>query len=128
MSIENQCRDAAVEFLEAYVPNGIDAVRERITEDFVWWTPTSGEIQDRLSSIKEKTRELYKAPPIFTITGVTAQDDRVAIEATSDGTLINGRHYYNRYHFLIKVRGNKVCLVREYSDTKHVAEVWAGLL
>jgi len=128
MSTNNQNRDAAVNFLQNYVQNGIEAVRGQITQDFVWWTPTSGEIQNRLADIKEKTKTLYEKSPVFTVTGVTAEDNRVAVEATSDGKLINGRHYYNRYHFLIQLRGGRICLVREYSDTKHVAEVWAGLL
>jgi ketosteroid isomerase-like protein len=58
--------------------------------------------------------------------GVTAEGDRVALEAESYGEHANGKVYNNLYHFLIEVRGGKIQAVREYLDTIHAQEVLVG--
>ena len=62
--------------------------------------------------------------------GVTAEGDRVAVEAESYGEMASGTIYNNLYHFLFEVRGSKIQAMREYRDTLHAKEVledpWAG--
>jgi uncharacterized protein len=58
--------------------------------------------------------------------GITAEGDRVALEAESYGETANGKVYNNMYHFLIEVRGGKVQAVREYLDTIHAQDVLVG--
>jgi ketosteroid isomerase-like protein len=53
------------------------------------------------------------------VTGVTAEGDRVAIEAESSATLMNGNVMSQVYHFLFEIRSEKVYRVREYIDTAH---------
>ncbi len=60
----------------------------------------------------------------LTIKGVTAEEDRVAIEAESYGELTNGRVYNNQYHFLIEVREGKIQNIREYADTLHARQTF----
>lgn len=55
--------------------------------------------------------------------GLTAEGDRVALEAQSYGEHVNGKVYENKYHFLFIVRDAKVQTVREYLDTIHAKEV-----
>ncbi len=69
-----------------------------------------------------------KGPSKLTIKRITAEEDRVAVEAESDAHLVNGKHYHNVYHFLIVVRGGKVHEVRESVDTKSAAETFGDLL
>jgi ketosteroid isomerase-like protein len=57
------------------------------------------------------------------VKGVTAEGDRVAVEAESFAKMKNGKTYQNRYHFLCEVRGGKIQAVREYLDTMHANEV-----
>ena len=57
------------------------------------------------------------------IKGVTAEGERVAVEAESFAKMKNGKTYQNRYHFLCEVRGGKIQTVREYLDTMHANEV-----
>jgi len=57
------------------------------------------------------------------IKGVTAEGERVALEAESFAKMKNGKTYQNRYHFLCEVRGGKIQTVREYLDTMHANEV-----
>jgi ketosteroid isomerase-like protein len=62
----------------------------------------------------------------FTIKTLTAEDDRVAIEAESYGRHASGRTYANQYHFLMRVRGGKIAEWREYLDTMHANDVLCG--
>ena len=57
---------------------------------------------------------------------MTAEGDRVAVEAESYGVHANGKVYNNAYHFLIEVRNGKIQAVREYLDTIHAKEVLVG--
>src|ERR1700720_1955951 len=57
------------------------------------------------------------------VKGVTAEGDRVAVEAESFAKMKSGKTYQNRYHFLCEVRGGKIQAVREYLDTMHANEV-----
>ena len=59
----------------------------------------------------------------FTITGMVAEDDKVAVEATSEGEHISGQTYTNEYHFLFEFRGDKVLRLKEYMDTEQVTDV-----
>jgi hypothetical protein len=51
---------------------------------------------------------------------MTAEGDRVAVEAESKARLANGTLYHNRYHFLFVVRDGRIQVVKEYLDTLHV--------
>jgi ketosteroid isomerase-like protein len=62
----------------------------------------------------------------FMITGTTAEDDRVAIEAESYGTTRAGKLYNNLYHLLILLEKDKIKTVREYLDSGHATEVLGG--
>jgi ketosteroid isomerase-like protein len=53
----------------------------------------------------------------FDVVSVTAQDDRVAVEATSAAELRNGKTYRNHYVFMFTARNGKLAGVKEYSDS-----------
>ncbi len=59
----------------------------------------------------------------FTVTGMTAEGDRVAVQAESLGAHVSGKTYHNKYHFLITVREGKILESREYMDTQLVTDV-----
>jgi len=83
----------------------------------------------------EKSRETIVAymssPSIFpdgvkvTFGAITAEDDRVAIEAATEGTLPDGRVYTNLYHYLMIFRDGLIWRVKEYLDTQAAAEFFA---
>lgn len=60
------------------------------------------------------------------VKGVTAEGDRVAVEAESFAKMKSGKTYQNRYHFLCEVSGGKIQAVREYLDTAHANDVLCG--
>lgn len=64
----------------------------------------------------------------FEILNMTAEDDRVAVEADGIAELENGVRYDNQYHFLFFLRDGKVCKLREYMDTKLADDVFRPLI
>lgn len=62
----------------------------------------------------------------FTITGITAEGERVAVEAESDGMHISGKLYHNSYHFLFIFRDGELITLKEYLDTEHATDVLCG--
>lgn len=74
-------------------------------------------VWDRTAFAKapEAMATVMVAPLRMTIGDITAEGDRVAIEASSEGEMLNGKRYDNAYHFLFRVRNGKIAEVREYS-------------
>ena len=57
---------------------------------------------------------------------MTAEDDRVAMEATSQAVTIDGIDYANIYHMLHVVRDGKIVKVREYMDPSRISLAFAS--
>jgi uncharacterized protein len=62
----------------------------------------------------------------FTIKQLTAEGDRVAVEAESHGIHASGKVYHNYYHFLMQLRAGKLVRLKEYMDTELVTDVLCG--
>lgn len=62
----------------------------------------------------------------YTVHAVTAEGDRVAVEATGQGRHVSGKDYVNHYHFLLTWRDGKLLELKEYMDTEAVTEVLCG--
>lgn len=101
-------------------------------EGFTWWI--AGEArQFPLAGTMDKSAFvtlLKNVSSAVTADGIkmkpyawTAEGDRVAMEAISEATMLNGKFYNNRYHFLHIVKNGKLQAVKEYLDTIHANEV-----
>ena len=62
----------------------------------------------------------------FSPTTLTAEDDRVAVLADSDGELVSGGRYDNKYHFLFQLRDGLISRVWEYGDTYQSWKAFGG--
>lgn len=62
----------------------------------------------------------------YTIHHMTAEEDRVAVEATGEGMHVSGKPYVNQYHFLFTWRDGKLLELKEYLDTEEVTDVLCG--
>jgi uncharacterized protein len=105
------------------------AARRCGTPDMIWWTPGAGEIQAQLDGLTALIDTHFDADGIvLTVTGITAEGDRVAVEAQSRGQLKTGARYANAYHWLFVLRDGKIAIAREYNDTAHVNAVLGPVL
>jgi ketosteroid isomerase-like protein len=59
----------------------------------------------------------FTGPPVIKITAVTAEEDRVAVEAEGRAELEDGRLYENTYHFLFYLRDGRIREAREHNNT-----------
>ena len=121
--VEKFCRD----FSDGNVEGVLAAMAETATWRVMGSFPLAGvrdrqqfgrSVADMRSSIPEGVR--------MTPVSMTAEGDRVAVEAEAFGKLANGKIYHSPLHLLVEVRGGKIQAVREYMDTYHVYEVFHG--
>ncbi len=130
-STEEQNKELARRLLQALSDGDTKAVDELYAPDFELWT--AGTLP--FSGNKTRAEAMQGMPSIlglfpkgleFTIRALTAEGERVAIEAESDGTHSSGARYHNQYHFLLTARDGKITGFKEYMDTEHAREVLVG--
>ena len=128
MSDPRENKKIAEQFFAALNRLDSGALGELYADDAVLWTagtlPFSGN-HSKAEALQMTDAVLAFFPDglRFTITGITAEGERVAVEAESDGRHASGKHYHNYYHFLMVIRDGKVREFKEYMDTMHANEV-----
>jgi ketosteroid isomerase-like protein len=96
------------------------------TPDARWWWNGGLDISVREFSALLATLHEQTVAGIHVTPGlILKQDDHLLVEATSHGPLKDGRIYANRYTFLFQFQGDRVALVKEYSDSAHVKDMFA---
>jgi ketosteroid isomerase-like protein len=73
--------------------------------------------------------QIYQAFPRgleFTLDAMTAEGERVAVEAHSRGEHVSGKVYSNEYHFLFVFRDGRLAVLKEYMDTERVTDILCG--
>lgn len=122
------------QFFACFGRSDVAGALAMMTDDATWWiggkprlfplagVKTKAEMGELLGGLVPAMKAGLKITP----SAMTAEGDRVAVEAESYGEFPDGRVYNNEYHFLILVRDGKVAAVKEYLDTMHTAEILAG--
>jgi ketosteroid isomerase-like protein len=128
MSLEEQNKNLARRFIDAISRADVDAIVDAYADDGCCWTAGSMPISGTFSAkqVAEASRLVLTAFPDglrFTIKSMTAEGDRVAIEAESHGKHASGKLYNNQYHFLMRARDGKIVEWKEYMDTMHANDV-----
>jgi len=73
--------------------------------------------------------QIYDAFPngiAFEIVSMTAEEDRVSVEAASKGNHVSGQLYTNEYHFLFEFADGKIRRLKEYMDTERATDILCG--
>ena len=126
--------DANIELVKRYFESvrthAADKAAPLLSDDFVQYVPSPDAM---FSTPKGKAETLAQMGAVagllegfeFTIRGITAQDNRVAVEAESRAVhKPSGKTYNNFYHFLFEVADGRIKVMKEYCDTRHAAEVF----
>lgn len=127
MSVEAN-KAVAIAFIDAINGSDWSAIERHIVGGMVWWNSSLGELQGQVIGILKAMEDVVDGKMTVTVKQITAQDDRVAIEAESYARLESGAIYNNFYHFLFQVDGDRVARLHEYADTKHAFDVLSDLL
>jgi uncharacterized protein len=127
MGIEENKRLVLGFFENLSAGNGA-AVLGAMADSATWWIqgnfPLSGtKSKQEFAAVVGELGSKIDGGLRVTPKGITAEGDRVAVEAESYAKMKNGKTYKNTYHFLLVVRDGKIQSVREYLDTIHANEV-----
>ena len=124
-------KQIAREFMDAMSSGEAKRILAHYTDDVCVWTagslPFSG--PHDLAEAGALCDGLLGAFPEglqFSINAMTAEGDRVAIEAEGLGTHASGRVYHQHYHFLLVIREGKIAQMKEYFDTELTRKVLLG--
>jgi uncharacterized protein len=121
-------RQVALRFLQLAFGMEMEAATSMLTDDASWWV-IGDPARIKVAGLKNYERtvrmmtNMYKALPNgmqYKVIGTTAEADRVAIEVEAEGNWHDGSPYRNSYHFLFRIRGDKVAGIREYMDPMQV--------
>ncbi len=100
-----------------------------LTPDMTAWTTLSGSTDKAgYQGMVKLLGTLCARPLTFSIRSVTAEEDRIAVEADSEGTLINGEEYRNTYVFILRVRDGRIASVAEHFNAIIVKEKMTPLM
>jgi len=130
MSIERN-KQCVLDFFELMNKGDAEALADSYADD--------GEVQTKGHTLisgtygKEQVRafagQIYDAFPrgiTFEIVSMTAEDNRVSVEAVSKGDHVSGQLYTNEYHFLFELVDGKVQRLKEYMDTERATDILCG--
>jgi len=131
MNIE-QNKQVVITFLKELSASNVDAWTALLADDSTWWVggkpdkfPLAGTMtKNQFVGLISKIMQIAPEGVQFTANDLTAEGDRVAVEATSYAETTSGKRYQNEYHFVFIVRDGKIHSVKEYLDTMHTKEIF----
>jgi ketosteroid isomerase-like protein len=120
------------EFLKTFSTGDVARIIDALHEEATWWV--SGDLQGMSGTYDGQgfakliggVADVYETGALqITPVSMTAEGNRVAVEARSYAKLKNGRVYEPSCHFLFEIAGNgKILHVKEYLDTKHAYDIF----
>ena len=123
-------KKTAIKFFEA-LSSGSQAYLDFYNDESIIWTAgenaiggtrTKKEIVDFAQGILSAFPNGIK----FNITGITAENERVAVEVSGEAIHASGELYNNKYHFLLKIQHGKIIELKEYMDTQLASKILLG--
>ena len=121
-------KEIARRFFECLSHGDIDGLMSLFEDSYTCWTagtlPFSGtHPRDVIPAMVEGVTGVFPKGLEFTVGTMTAEGDRVSVEAESRGEHVSGQVYHQRYHYLFTIRDGKICEAKEYFDTMHANDV-----
>ena len=110
-------RDLVLRYLRHMEAGEVNAALRLASDEATFWMPGPGTLSKaQMAAFFEQVGPLIKSM-VFTLHGITEQNGRLAVEASGEAQLSNGRVYVNEYHFLFVVRDGQIQRMKEYADT-----------
>ena len=105
--------------------SGDPALPDLLTDDVTWWVPPSSPLgglkqgKQQVLALMASGVGLYDTSVPFEIEveAMVADAEWVAVQLVMSAQTAKGAAYRNYYHFAFRVRGGKICAVKEYLDT-----------
>lgn len=127
-------KQTATQLFACFTAGDIDGVMSTMTDDATWWVPGKPDLNPAAGLYsRARIERLFRAMLKrldgglrMAAKGMVGEGDRLAVEAVSEGDLIDGRLYRQEYHMLMAFRDGRICAVREYLDTQHAHAIWVA--
>lgn len=114
----------ALAFLKAIADGDLAAIEGLLAPGAKWWALGRGD-RERDEFIGLLSGALLPASARkMEVVGVTAEGDRVAVEAEGEFIFPHGA-YRNTYHYLFQVQGGRIVYGKEYMDTAVAREFFS---
>jgi ketosteroid isomerase-like protein len=135
MDLERSKR-AALRFLETTITGDLDALEDLLADDcriFAAGDFANSGWKDKTDFMAHMRRvgggrgPMFEGDVRFDVGYVTAEDDRVSVEAEIHAPLAAGGTYNNQFHLFFRTRDDQLVEVKEYMDTFHVSRVIPGI-
>tara|TARA_Y100001970_G_scaffold98583_1_gene123998 strand:- start:27112 stop:27510 length:399 start_codon:yes stop_codon:yes gene_type:complete len=129
-SVAEENKEIAIKFFEA-LSAGSETYLDFYNDDSIIWTAGDNAIGGTRTKkeIIDFAQGILAAFPTgisFNITGITAENERVAVEVSGESIHASGEAYNNKYHFLLKIKNGKILELKEYMDTQLAAKILLG--
>ena len=129
-SITGQNKKITRDFFEA-LSTGSNKYLDFYTDDSIIWTAGNNSIggtrtKKEVVTFAENILSAFPSGITFNITGITAEDERVAVEISGEAIHASGETYNNQYHFLLRIKDGKILELKEYMDTQLAAKILLG--
>ena len=129
-SITDQNKKITRDFFEA-LSTGSNKYLDFYTDDSIIWTAGNNSIggtrtKEEVVSFAQNILSAFPSGINFIITGITAEDQRVAVEISGEAIHASGETYNNKYHFLLRIKDGKILELKEYMDTQLAAKILLG--
>jgi ketosteroid isomerase-like protein len=131
MSEIERNKELVTKFFDAMSRNDIQFLMDAYADDVKLYTMGHTLISGCFSKeqAREGAKQVLGSFPNgikFVIHDLTAEGDRVAVQAESFGDHVSGKHYNNKYHFFVRLRDGLIIEFKEYMDTELVTEILCG--
>jgi uncharacterized protein len=129
-SISDQNKTITKEFFEA-LSNGSNKYLDFYTDESIIWTAGNNAIggtrtKKEVVSFAQNILSAFPTGITFNIKGMTAEEERVAVEINGEAIHASGETYNNQYHFLLRIKDGKILELKEYMDTQLAAKILLG--
>ena len=123
MSLQEN-KKTVLAFIDSLCRGEVD--QSLLSDDAAWWIPGRGMVDRKtFLGLADAVNALFASPVTMTITAVTAEEDRVAVQADGHADLKDGRVYDNNYHFLFYLRDGLIREAREHNNSQVPAALFA---
>ncbi len=100
-----------------------------LTQDMSLWTVNGGTSdRARFQGAMKMLASIFSGTLRYEIDALTAEDDRVAAEVQSHGTLPDGEPFHNTHLFMFRIRDGRIAAVAEFMNQFIVREKIAPLM
>jgi len=123
-------KEIAIKFFEA-LSSGSETYLDFYNDDSIIWTAGNNTIggtrtKKEIIDFAQGILSAFPTGITFNITGITAENERVAVEVSGEAIHASGEAYNNKYHFLLTIKNGKIIELKEYMDTQLAAKILLG--